>query len=153
MEDLISHPESQAWQGLIVRYLIQTHLTVMLNPLMSSRRSSCPLSTDLSHQLKINMASDPDTRLHVPSSSSQQTLTHAIDMKAAFDTVSHGILISKIAGSSLPHAITRWMSCYLQGRQAATNFRGIKLNTIIVLTGVPPGSKCHLHCTTITQLI
>ena len=61
----------------------------------------------------------------------------AIDLTAAFDTVSHDILISKITGSSLPPAITRWLSCYLRGRQAATSFRGIKSSTIIV----PQGSK------------
>ena len=36
------------------------------------RRSSYPLSTNLSHYQMINTASDPDTRLHLPSSSSQQ---------------------------------------------------------------------------------
>ena len=39
----------------------------------SSRCSSYPLSTNFSHQLKINTASDQDTRVHLPSSSSQQT--------------------------------------------------------------------------------
>ena len=39
----------------------------------SSMRSSYPLSTNFSHQLWINTASDPDTRLHLPPSSSQQT--------------------------------------------------------------------------------
>ena len=38
-----------------------------------SKRSSYPQSTNLSHQLKINTASDPDTRLHLPSSSLQRT--------------------------------------------------------------------------------
>ena len=52
--------------------------------------------------------------------------------------MSHDILISKIAGSSLPPVITRWLS-YLRGRQAATGFRGIKSR--IVGTGVPQGSK------------
>ena len=55
--------------------------------------------------------------------------------------MSHDILISKIVGSSLPPAITRWLSCYLRGRQAATSFRGIKSSTRIVRTGVPQGSK------------
>ena len=64
------------------------------------------------------------------------TVCVAIDLTAAFDTMSHEILISKIARSSLPPAITRWQSCYLRGRQAATSFRGI-----IVCTGVPQGSK------------
>ena len=62
-------------------------------------------------------------------------------MTAAFDTVSHNTLISKIAGSSLPPAITRWLSCYLRGRQAATSFRGTKSSMRIVRTGVPQGSK------------
>ena len=65
----------------------------------------------------------------------------AIDLTAAFDTVSHDTLISKIVGSSLPPAITRWLSCYLRGRQAVTRFRGTKSSTRIVRTGVPQGSK------------
>ena len=55
--------------------------------------------------------------------------------------MSHDKLISKIVGSSLPPAITRWLSCYLRGRQAATSFRGTKSNTRIVRTGVPQRSK------------
>ena len=55
--------------------------------------------------------------------------------------MSHDILLSKIAGSSLPPAITRWLSCYMRGRQAATSFRGTKSSTRIVRTGVPQGSK------------
>ena len=55
--------------------------------------------------------------------------------------LSHDILRSKIAGSSLPPAITRWLSCYLRGRQAANSFRGSKSSTRIVRTGVPQGSK------------
>ena len=69
------------------------------------------------------------------------TVCVAIDLTAAFDTVSHDTLISKIAGSSLPPAITRWLSCSLRGRQAATSFRGTKSNTRIVRTGVHHGSK------------
>ena len=49
--------------------------------------------------------------------------------------------MSKIAGSSLPPAITQWLSCYLRGRQATTNFSGTKSSTRIVHTGVPQGSK------------
>ena len=70
-----------------------------------------------------------------------RTVCVAMDLIAVFDTVSHDILISKIARSALPHAITRWPSCYLRKRQAATTFRGIKSSTRIVCTGVPQGSK------------
>ena len=55
--------------------------------------------------------------------------------------MSHDTLISKIAGLSLPPAITRWLSCYLRGKQAATSFRGTKSCTRIVRTGVPQESK------------
>ena len=70
-----------------------------------------------------------------------RTVCVAIDLTAAFDPVSHDKLISKIVGSSLLPAITRWLSCYLRGRQAATSFRGDKSSTRIVRTGVPQGSK------------
>ena len=65
----------------------------------------------------------------------------AIDLTAAFDTVSHDTLISKIAGSSLPPAITRCRSCYLRGKQASTSFRGTKSSTRIARTVVPQRSK------------
>ena len=73
-----------------------------------------------------------DHKLHLPSSSSQRTTRQAstsgnhlsvcvaIDMTAAFDTVSHDTLISKIVGSSLPPAISRWLTCYMRGRQLAS---------------------------------
>ena len=70
-----------------------------------------------------------------------RTVCVAIDLTAAFDSVSHDIMISKIAGSSLPPAITRWLSYYPRGRQAATSFRGTKSSTRIVRTGVSQGSK------------
>ena len=51
--------------------------------------------------------------------------------------------MSKIAGLSLPLAITRWLSFYLRRRQAeaATSFIGTKSSTRIVRTGVPQCSR------------
>ena len=71
------HPDSQARQGLITRHLIQDPSRCYAQLPRFSRRSSYPLSTNFSHQLKINTASDPDTRLHLPSSSSQRTSRQA----------------------------------------------------------------------------
>ena len=79
-----------------------------------------------------------------------RTVCVVLDLTAAFDTVSHDTLISKIAGSSLPPAITRWLSCYLRGRQAATSFRGTKSSTRIVHTGVLKDQSCHLPYSTVT---
>ena len=55
--------------------------------------------------------------------------------------MSHDTLISKIAGSSLPPTITRWLSCYLRGRQVATSLRATKSSMRIVHTRVPQGLK------------
>ena len=49
--------------------------------------------------------------------------------------------ISKIARSTLPSPTTRWLSCYLRGRQARTSCRGVKSSARIVHAGVPQGSK------------
>ena len=55
----------------------------------------------------------------------QRELPHLIDLTASVDTVYHDILISKIARSSLPPNITRWLSCYLKGKQVETSLSGI----------------------------
>ena len=70
-----------------------------------------------------------------------RTVCVAVDLTAAFDTVSHNVLISKITRSMLPEVICRWLSCYLRGRQAVISCRGVKLSTRIVHTGVPQGSR------------
>ena len=70
-----------------------------------------------------------------------RTVCVAVDLNAAFDTVSHNVLISKISRSTLPEVTCRWLSCYLRGRQAVTSCRGVKSSASIVHTGVPQGSK------------
>ena len=70
-----------------------------------------------------------------------RTVCVAVDLTAAFDTVSHNVLISKISRSTLPEVTCRWLSCYLHGRQAVTSCRGVKSSARIVHTGVPQGSK------------
>ena len=69
-----------------------------------------------------------------------RTVCVAVDLSAAFDTVCHNNLLSKISRSQLPPATARWISCYLRGRQAKTCFRGVKLTSRKVNTGVPQGS-------------
>ena len=70
-----------------------------------------------------------------------RTVFVAVDLSAAFDTVCHNNLLSKINRSHLPPAIWRWLSCYLRGRQAKTCFRDVKSASRKVNTGVPQGSK------------
>ena len=66
-----------------------------------------------------------------------RTICVAVDISAAFDTVCHNNLLSKINRSQLPPATARWLSCYLRGRQAKTCFRGEKSTS----RKVPQGSK------------
>ena len=70
-----------------------------------------------------------------------RTVCVAVDLSAAFNTVCHNNLLSKINRSQLPPATARWLSCYLRGRQAKTCFRGVKSTSSKVNTGVPQGSK------------
>ena len=70
-----------------------------------------------------------------------RTVCVAVDLTAAFDTVNHNVLLSKIVRSTLPEATCRWLSNYLRGRQSVTSCRGLKSKARIVHTGVPQGSK------------
>ena len=70
-----------------------------------------------------------------------RTVCVAVDLSAAFDTVCHSKLMSKINRSPLPPATSRWLSSYLRGRQAKTCFRGVKSSSRKVHAGVPQGSK------------
>ena len=49
-----------------------------------------------------------------------RTVCVAVDLSAAFDTVCHNNLLSKINRSQLPPATARWLFCYLRGRQTKT---------------------------------
>ena len=70
-----------------------------------------------------------------------RTVSVAVDLSPAFDTVCHNNLLSKINRSQLPPATAQWLSCYMRGRQAKTCFRDVKSTSRKVHTGVPQGSK------------
>ena len=70
-----------------------------------------------------------------------RTVCVAVDLTAAFDTVNHNALLSKIARSTLPEATCRWLSNYIRGRQSVTSSRGVKSKARIIHTGVLQGSK------------
>ena len=74
-----------------------------------------------------------------------RTVCVAVDLSAAFVTVCHNNLLSKINRSHLPPATARWLSCYLRGRQAKTCFRGVKSTS-----GKAP--SCYQHCSAFTLL-
>ena len=58
-----------------------------------------------------------------------RTICVAVDLSAAFDTVCHNNLLSKINRSQLPPATAQWLSCYLRGRKVNTGvLQGSKLS-------------------------
>ena len=69
------------------------------------------------------------------------TVCVAVDLSAAFDTICHNKLLSKIYRSPLPPATLRWLSSYLKGRQAKTGFISVKSSSRGVHAGVLQDSK------------
>lgn len=54
--------------------------------------------------------------------------------------VNHKILLEDIRLSTLPNNLIRWMSSYLHGRSAITEFRNTYSKQRLIKTGVPQGS-------------
>ena len=52
-----------------------------------------------------------------------RTVCVVVELTAAFDTVNHTVLLSKIVRPTLPEATCRWLSNYLRGRQSVTSCR------------------------------
>ena len=154
MEVIINHPYTETGQGHLPRNFLPANLvnlpsskcpriTVLpsinkyLIPAQDQHGFRCEhsttsallqLTTDVA--VGFNQRKPPD-----------RTVCVAVDLSAAFDTVCHNNLLSKINRSQLPSATARWLSCYLRGRQAKTCFRGVKSTSRKVNTGVPQGSK------------
>ena len=70
-----------------------------------------------------------------------RTVCIVVDLTAAFDTVNHNVLLSKIVRSTLSEATCRWLSNYIRGRQSVTSCRGLKSKAMIVHTG--KARICH----------
>ena len=94
----------------------------------STTSAQLQMTTDIA--MGLNQRKPPDRTIFVP-----------VDLSAAFDTVYHKNLLSKINRSQLHTATARWLSWYLRGRQANTCFRGVKSTSRKVSTSVPKGSK------------
>ena len=69
-----------------------------------------------------------------------RTGTVTIDISKAFDAVSHEILLKKLTQIPLNSNLTRWLACWLKGRQAYAVYRETKGKHRICHVGVPQGS-------------
>ena len=63
-----------------------------------------------------------------------------VDLKKAFDTVDHGILLKKLAHYGFRGLINDWFSSYLQERVQVTVVGNRSSNKTLITCGVPQGS-------------
>ena len=63
-----------------------------------------------------------------------------IDLKKAFDTVDHGILIKKMEHYGVRGAASDWLKSYLSNRKQFVNIDGCSSELLDVICGVPQGS-------------
>ena len=63
-----------------------------------------------------------------------------IDLRKAFDTVNHDILISKLKDIGASESSLCWFKSYLTGRNQIVCFNDCLSNSCEISTGVPQGS-------------
>ena len=71
---------------------------------------------------------------------SGKTLTIFIDLKKAFDTVDHKILLEKMENYGIRDTANAWFENYLCDRQQFVSVHGIESSKIKINCGVPQGS-------------
>ena len=70
----------------------------------------------------------------------EYSITIYLDLKKAFDTVDHKILLWKLSRAGIGENTCKLLTSYLSGRMQLTRIKGIESKMAKVLTGVPQGS-------------
>ena len=63
-----------------------------------------------------------------------------VDLRKAFDTVDHEVLISKLTSIGCTKESIKWFKSYVSDREQITYFKGNKSNSLMIKMGVPQGS-------------
>ena len=63
-----------------------------------------------------------------------------IDLKKAFDTVNHNILLMKLEHYGLRGPLLKWFETYLTGRKQFVYYNGVSSDIVSISCGVPQGS-------------
>jgi hypothetical protein len=69
-----------------------------------------------------------------------RTVSVAIDISKAFDSVNRYHLLTALNNSTLHHNTTRWLTTYLRGRAASCRYQGSSSRFRAIHEGVPQGS-------------
>ena len=70
----------------------------------------------------------------------KRTVSVAIDLSKAFDSVNHDRLLKKLSATSLPHNVIRWLATFLKGREQSVTYNGHRSPYKHVHLGVPQGA-------------
>jgi exonuclease III len=68
------------------------------------------------------------------------TVATLIDLRKAFDTVNHKILVSKLGAYGITGNMIDWFRSYLNTRRQRVSINGILSDPLVIETGVPQGS-------------
>ena len=79
-----------------------------------------------------------------------RTITVALDMSKAFDTINIHTLIRKLLQTNIPGTIIKFIANYIKGRKAYTTYRNHTSKQRQFKTGVPQGASFHPHYSTFT---
>ena len=112
-------------------------------PLPAFQHGFRPRHSTTTALMKIVASAQDGFNKKLPSPS--RTLVVALDLTKAFDSLDHATLIQKLAVSSLPNAIVRWLASYLHGRQIRTMFRDTISSARNLRVGSPQGSVISPH--------
>ena len=63
-----------------------------------------------------------------------------MDLRNAFDTLDHSILINKLAYYGIHGTALKWFTSYITGRSQYVEIDGVSCNILPLSTGVPQGS-------------
>lgn len=114
--------------------VLQPHVTACssFNPLQSAYRPFHSTETALLHTLN---------HIYEAADSGNATLLVSLDLSAAFDTINHHLLISRLQHSfGLSGSVISWLQSYLAGRSQTISVGQFSSYKMPVTSGVPQGS-------------
>ena len=79
-----------------------------------------------------------------------RTITVALDMSKAFDTINIHTLIRKLLQTKIPGTIIKFIANYIKGRKAYTTYRNHTSSQRQFKTSIPQGGVFHQHYSTFT---